>query len=210
MVVPATLQAEDAELLDVEVSSEVEGYAGSGYVTEFGEVGDRVTFDLCVAESGYYTLDFRYAQGSDRTTTRTLTVDLDEVVGPPSFVPQWNWEAWVDGGRRSVYLDAGRHTIGVAFTAADVGELRLDAMTVSKGPRPSEEHLVGQGVKVCRLDSGIRWGCSRSGFIGTDCTPDRRVDASSVLMWVFGLFDVERDEVTSHRHQVLRALSPTD
>ena len=135
---PTTLQAEAAALTDVEVASEVDGHLGTGYVADFVDVGDRVTFDVCVPEGGYYTLDFRYAKGTEDITTRTIIVDGVQFPAPPQFLPQYTWSQWVDGGRRALHLEEGRHEIAIAFTAADVGELRLDAMTVSEGPSSSE------------------------------------------------------------------------
>lgn len=135
---PVTVQAEDAELTDVEVASDVGGYLGSGYVADFANVGDQVTFDVCVPEGGYYTLEFRYAKGTPDITTRTIVVDGVPFAAPPQFLPQGSWSQWVEGGRRALYLEEGQHEIALAFTPADVGQLRLDAMTVSAGPSPSE------------------------------------------------------------------------
>lgn len=135
---PATLQAEAARLEGVDTASETQGFEGSGYVRGFGDVGDQITFDVCVPESAYYTLDFRYAKGTRGVATRTVLVDGREFPAHPAFSPEWSGDDWTRGGRRSLHLEAGQHQLALAYRSADIGELDLDAMTIEMGPMPSE------------------------------------------------------------------------
>ena len=53
-------QAEDGILKGVQVSKEVSGYSGKGYVTNFKETQDSVTFKVKAPSQGIYTLKIRY------------------------------------------------------------------------------------------------------------------------------------------------------
>ncbi|ABS27516.1 Carbohydrate binding family 6 [Anaeromyxobacter sp. Fw109-5] len=131
---PATFEAEDAQLQGLEVAAE----GGRGYVTAFTDESDQVAFQVCAPESGYFTFDFTYAKGTDGIALRTLQVDGRPYPGQPAFPPTWGWSAWGSGGRRAIHLDAGEHTIALAFLPTDSGELRLDNMVMSSGPTPSD------------------------------------------------------------------------
>jgi hypothetical protein len=138
---PATFEAERAQLQGVQVSSEGRGFSGTGYVTGFTQPGSQVTFDVCAPQQGYYTADFTYAKGTDGVGTRTLVIDGKTFPGQPVFGPLWTWDMWSDGGRRSFHLDPGKHTVAIAFQQADSGEIRLDKMTFSSGPNASHESV---------------------------------------------------------------------
>jgi len=138
---PTTLEAEDAKLDGVQVSSEGTGFSGRGYVTGFAQPGSQVTFQVCVPDSGFYTLDFTYAKGTDGVATRTLVIDGTSYPGQPVFPPIWTWNSWATGGHRSVQLDAGSHQIALSFQSNGSGEIRLDKVTISKGPAPSHESV---------------------------------------------------------------------
>jgi hypothetical protein len=137
-MLPATLEAENAQVQGAAVSSEGKGFSGAGYVTDFAAPGKQVGFQVCVTESGYYTLEFGYAKGTDGKATRTLLVDGKAQPGPPVFAPLWTSSTWATGGRRPVHLDAGSHTVTLAFEQSDSGAIQLDKMVVSKGPTPSD------------------------------------------------------------------------
>jgi mannan endo-1,4-beta-mannosidase len=53
-------QAEDGILKGVKVSKKVSGYSGKGYVTNFNEPQDSVTFKVKAPSEGIYTLKIRY------------------------------------------------------------------------------------------------------------------------------------------------------
>jgi hypothetical protein len=135
---PATFEAESATLEGVQVSSERQGFSGSGYVIGFGDAGKHVSFQVCAPRSGYYTVEFGYAKGTDQKTTRTLVVDGNARPGNPVFSPLWTWSTWGSGGRRAIYLDAGNHAIALASQNADSGEIWLDKMVLSAGPSSSD------------------------------------------------------------------------
>jgi GH15 family glucan-1,4-alpha-glucosidase len=135
---PATFEAETAQLQGVRVSANGKGFSGTGYVTDFEGAGKQVTFQLCAPESGYYTLEFGYAKGTDGIATRTLLVDGNGYPGQPMFSPLWTSSTWGSGGRRAIHLDAGNHAVALAFQQGDAGPIQLDKMVLSKGPSPSD------------------------------------------------------------------------
>jgi len=139
---PATFEAESAQLQGVQIASEGHGFSGTGYVTGFTHVGDQVAFQLCAPAQGYYTVDFTYAKGTDGVATRTLLVDGKPFPGQPVFPPQWTPDIWTSGGRRSFHLDAGTHLVAISFQQDDSGgDIRLDKMVFSSGPNPSHESV---------------------------------------------------------------------
>jgi len=135
---PSTFEAENAKLDGVQVSAQGTGFSGTGYVTGFAAVGEQVTFPVCAPVDGYYTVDFKYAKGSDGVATRTLILDGQAYPGQPAFSPLWTWDTWGTGGRRSLHLSAGSHQIALAFQPNDSGEIRLDNMVLLAGPSFSD------------------------------------------------------------------------
>lgn len=138
---PVTLEAEDAALTHSRARSEVSGYQGDGYVAEFADVGDAVRFDVCVKTAGFYTLSFRFANGADGRATRSLMVDGERSPAAPSFAPSRGWDDWQQGSDQALYLEQGQHKLAIEYLASDLGELRLDNVTLSAGPAPSQESV---------------------------------------------------------------------
>lgn len=139
---PLTMQAEDARLTGVEPRSDISGYEGSGFAGAFAQVGDQVTFSFCVPSTGYYTFDFRYANGSAETALRTLYLDGELLPGQHRFPSRWSWDAWTspfssERVNESALLNAGQHELTVSFDPINTGTIALDQVTVSEGPSPS-------------------------------------------------------------------------
>lgn len=135
---PTTVQAEAGQLNGVDVKTETSGFSGDGYVAGFEEVDDAVTFTLCVPNSGYYTLLFRYANATNATATRSLVIDQRAFPAPSEFPSTFRRAEWRDGGRRAVYLERGKHDIALRYTSSDAGTILLDSVTLRAGPSPSE------------------------------------------------------------------------
>jgi hypothetical protein len=138
MALPATLQAEDARRVGGAVAADRPGFQGNGYVTGFAEPGDRVIFSLCIPEAGYYTLEFRYAAGAQGGATRTVLVDGKPFAVAARFLPMASSVAWSDGGRQSMFIDAGQHELALAFQPSDGGDVQIDSMTLTPGPSSSQ------------------------------------------------------------------------
>ncbi|GAB3173297.1 hypothetical protein GCM10027059_44050 [Myceligenerans halotolerans] len=130
-------EAEDGALAGgVAVDTDHSGYTGSGFVDEFGVVGDSVTVTVTVPESRRYGIVPRWANGTPATATRTVFVD-DQSVGRIKLQPTADWDTWNTEGGTSAYLTAGTHTVRIAVEADDSGYINLDSITLGTFDTPS-------------------------------------------------------------------------
>lgn len=125
---PSIYEAEDSVKYNVTTNTNHPGYTGSGFVDGYGELDDSVTFDIEVASDGYYTLNFRYANGNTSECSRELIVD-NASVGKTTFLPTGNWDTWKIG-EKGVYLKAGRHRLVLLVTGTYGGFINLDNLVV--------------------------------------------------------------------------------
>lgn len=145
---PIVLEAEAAKLEGVKVVNALEGAVGDGYVGEFDEIGDSVTFSFCVPEAGYYSFDFRYANGSSEPAMRTIMIDGKILPGVHNFTARWSWSDFEPTTPSAVMQDsapltAGPHQLAVMFHPIDTGVMLLDQMTVTRGAKPSSTSVTG-------------------------------------------------------------------
>jgi len=160
-----TIQAEEAVLSGAAVTGgSVTGASGGAYVElaatrAFGPFGAlfgggdgampadpaAVSFDVEVPEDGWYTLEFRYANGSDTTAVRNLLIDGQDLEGTLGFTNQYAQDVWATAYDR-VPLSAGSHTITLtsdmldeAGASSGAGTLLVDSLTVAEGVRPSQD-----------------------------------------------------------------------
>lgn len=98
------------------------GYTGLGYLPLSQTENRVVTFNVTLPERGYYSIDFRYANGNGPINTdnkcaiRTLSVngDLKQAV----VMPQRGFDRWEDWGftnSQTVWLNKGKNTIQLLF-----------------------------------------------------------------------------------------------
>jgi hypothetical protein len=129
------------------LESKHEGYTGDGYLPITKENNTTVRFEVTVDEAGTYALDLRYANGhgpintDNKCAIRTVRVD-GEPLGAAVF-PQRGPGAWSDWGYSNglrVSLDAGTHTVTLAFTEHDenmngaVNAAHLDHLRLTRLP----------------------------------------------------------------------------
>ena len=110
-------------------------YTGSGFLAGLTSTGAGLSQDVsAVPSSGTYQLTVRYAnaQGGDgQTTTRTLSTTVDGQPGPQLSLPVTSsWDTWSTASV-TVNLGAGTHTVGIAQTAADSGNVNLDSFALT-------------------------------------------------------------------------------
>lgn len=103
-----------------------DGYTGDGYLPLTTDTNTTVRMEVTVADSGRYALDLRYANGHGPVNTdnkcaiRTVRVDGERVGA--AVLPQRGDGAWTDWGYSNplrVTLNAGTHTVTLAFTEHD-------------------------------------------------------------------------------------------
>jgi hypothetical protein len=159
-------EAEDLSLNGVSVASDHSGYTGRGFAAGFQSTGNSLSFQVNVATAGTYQFDARYANalgGDGQDTTRTLTVSADGGAGQTLTMPttpDWNTWAVVSAG---LTLAAGTHTITVARTASDSGNVNVDslALVTPGSPYPAPPPPKPQDCQlgtVCEAESGTLGG----------------------------------------------------
>jgi len=146
---------------DAAVGSTVTGARGGDYVVLPGAPGVSGIFGsspaavsaaaatITVPEDGWYTINFRYANGSDSIGYRTLTVNGETVPGVVQFANRFAENNWGNTYAR-VLLEAGDSEI---VLSNDLGAARggvnatgttvlLDEVTVEQGTSPSNQTSV--------------------------------------------------------------------
>ncbi|HWG13187.1 MAG TPA: TIM-barrel domain-containing protein [Streptosporangiaceae bacterium] len=159
-------EAEDLSLNGVTVANDHTGYTGTGFAAGFQNTGNSLSFQVKVATAGTYQFDARYANsvgGDGQNTTRTLTVSADGEAGPTLTMPTTaDWNTWAVVSA-DLSLTAGTHTITVARTASDSGNVNLDSLAlVTRGaaypaPPPPAPQDCAFGT-VCEAESGALAG----------------------------------------------------
>lgn len=125
------LEAEQAELIGVRRSSDHAGFSGSGFVDHFDSPSDALRWELPQSEAATVTLVFRYANGSGASATRSLRVDGEQLAklhfNPLSDWDQWSFDAWFQ-----THLEAGEHTVELAYAEGDSGAVNIDRLTLGE------------------------------------------------------------------------------
>lgn len=162
-------EAEDLSLNGVSVASDHSGYTGRGFAAGFQNTGNSLSFQVNVATAGTYQFDARYANalgGDGQDTTRTLTLSADGGTGHTLTMPTTaDWNTWAIVSAQ-LALTAGTHTITVARTASDSGNVNIDslALVTPGSPYPAPPSPKPQDCAfgtVCEAESG-RLGGSAS------------------------------------------------
>jgi len=130
-------EAEDGELAGgVEIDNDHPGYTGTGFVDQFGQIGDSVTITVTATENRRYGIVPRWSNGTGATATRTVIVDGINI-GHIKLSPTANWDTWSVEGGTAVYLSEGNHTVTLALDGDDMGYVNLDSITLSSFNTPS-------------------------------------------------------------------------
>lgn len=112
----------EAESVLPKAAFDYKGFSGDGFIQISKSVNPLVTFSIDIAESGWYAVDFRYANGNGPTNTenkcaiRTLQIDgknQSAIVFPQRGKEEWS--NWGYSNSAKVFLPKGQHTIGLKF-----------------------------------------------------------------------------------------------
>ena len=120
-------EAESAIKWNVAVDTDHSGYSGYGFVDEFAEINDSVSFYVSILQPGDYSFRFRYANGGT-TATRTLFINGDSQ-GNIEFADSGDWEVW-DSVTKQLYLEAGVHQAVLYYGLWDSGAINLDYLEI--------------------------------------------------------------------------------
>lgn len=116
-------EAEDAIKTYVGVNTNHSGYSGAGFVDQFSEVNDSVSFYVTVPQSGDYTFGLRYANGG-ANATRTLFVNGD-FHDNVNFYSSGNWDSW-GIATTQIYLEQGVHQVTLYYGSWNTGAINFD------------------------------------------------------------------------------------
>jgi hypothetical protein len=112
------------------VMSDHPGYSGTGFVANYGNPGDTVTFTVTAPETRRYSLVFRYGNGAAGDATRTVKVD-GNAIGRVTMPTDGNWNNWhFDADIVTPTLSAGTHTVSISLDAGDTGFVNLDHLVL--------------------------------------------------------------------------------
>lgn len=127
-----TYQAEASTLQGVATESASRGYNGTGYVANWNQDNQQVTFNADVSCSGSYALEFRYSAAGGEAS-RYVFVNGRRVVDNQPFPATANWNQWNTVTVPKVWLTGGNNQVSVIFNRAKGSRqgLNLDEMTVN-------------------------------------------------------------------------------
>lgn len=111
----------------IAVSSEHDGFNGTGYVGDIITLGDTVEFTVEVETDGQYILDMRYAMGTfGPAGDRSMSVYVNGIDMVQSFFATTvEWNIW-SNQTELISLQAGTNTITYQFDADDTGWMNFD------------------------------------------------------------------------------------
>nr|MDP9125897.1 carbohydrate-binding protein [Pseudomonadota bacterium] len=179
------VEAENAALSGgTVVANDHTGYTGTGFVggyTDGNKGVAQTSFAVNAATAGNYDLKLRYANGTG--SAKTLTLYVDGVAKTQvSFGATASWNDWVVQAT-TVALSAGNHTVAYVFTAADSGNvnvdaLDMDAVVATAGHVEAENGTLSGGAVVATDHTGY----TGTGFVGgfTDANKGNAQAAFSV------------------------------
>jgi len=158
-------EGEDLSLNGLSLASNHSGYTGDGFAAGFERTGNSFSFDVIAPAAGSYQFAARYANGFayGEHTTRTLTVSADGGAGTTMTLPVTdNWDTWANASA-TLDLSAGAHTVTLARTATDSGNVNVDSVAVvvpgSPYPGPAAPPVMEcQFGSVCEAESGALGG----------------------------------------------------
>jgi Glycosyl hydrolase family 66/Carbohydrate binding module (family 35) len=122
-------EAEKEILSNTAVDTDHPGYTGTGFVDQFAEVNDGVSFTVKATTNADYVLRFKYANGGS-DATRDVYVD-GKYAGTVQFKNTGNWDTW-KYGELTVSLKEGHHSIVLWYNLANNGTINLDHLDMDK------------------------------------------------------------------------------
>ncbi len=159
-------EAEDGELLgNAAVDTDIDGFSGTGYVTNLTTDGDGVTIgSVLVDAAGRYDLTIRYANSESEALTAHISADDGEgqQISFPATEGAWN-EMTI-----SMVLKDGRNNITIEILPEDKGGMAIDS--VSPGAYPAwldEMAETTSQAEDASLSGGAATGNSTASYTGT-------------------------------------------
>ncbi|MFT7451859.1 MAG: hypothetical protein ACI9VN_002586, partial [Patescibacteria group bacterium] len=166
------IEAEDAMLTGTTIGTSHTDYSGTGYVTDFTQIGDKLTLAIDIPEDGNYIIEIKYSSPfGDKTNDIYLD---DKLISSQIFVQNSNWTSVILDGTQP--MTAGKHSIEVRH---NWGYFEVDYFSFKK--------IVGQApVIVVKNISSIDTENDGKEDVLIDATHSRDSDGSIVSYnWEF-------------------------
>ncbi len=122
-------EAETAIRTNVATNTNHAGYTGTGFVDQFANSGDGVSFIVKTAADDDQVLRFRYSNGGSNAT-RDVYVD-GKFAGTVQFKATGGWGTWAYG-ELTVNLKQGAHSVVLWYNASNAGAINLDHLDLDK------------------------------------------------------------------------------
>jgi hypothetical protein len=180
-------ETENGTLVGVQSNNNHTGYTGTGFIDQFGETGDSVTFTVTVPESRRYGIVPAWSNGTPATATRTVLVDGAKA-GQLKMTPTSGWDAWNTEAGFGTYLTAGTHSIRVAVETTDTGFVNLDSITLGTFNTPSVK-LANAAVAASGA-SHIEMGQGDQMLVAPYFLDDSKQMSNELQAWMESYYDV--------------------
>ncbi len=122
-------EAELAIKSNVATNTNHAGYTGTGFVDQFANSGDGVSFIVKSATDDDFVLRFRYTNGGTNAT-RDVYVD-GKFAGTVQFKSTGGWGTW-GYGELTAHLKPGHHSIVLWYNSTNAGAINLDHLDLDK------------------------------------------------------------------------------
>lgn len=105
-------------------------YSGSGFVDTLTSNGDGVEFPVIASASGTYTMNLRYANGTQEAKTLNMYVNNTFVSTVNLASDGDNWNSWQEY-ETSATLVEGLNTVAFKFESGNTGNVNLDRLEIN-------------------------------------------------------------------------------
>ncbi|WP_205600796.1 TIM-barrel domain-containing protein [Gracilibacillus sp. YIM 98692] len=120
-------EAEFAQQSGVSTDTNHVGYTGTGFVDDFAESGDSVTFDVQASANDTYTLGFKYSAGTENAS-REVYVNGSKV-SELFLAKTENWDSW-SIANVDVNLNKESNTVEIRYGSSSYSGINLDSLSV--------------------------------------------------------------------------------
>lgn len=122
-------EAETAIKTNVSTNTNQAGYTGTGFVDQFANSGDGVSFIVKADSNNDQVLRFRYSNGGSEAT-RDVYVD-GKYAGKVQFKATGGWATWAYS-ELTVNLKQGSHSVVLWYAPTNTGAINLDHLDLDK------------------------------------------------------------------------------
>ncbi len=150
----SVLEAEDATLSGPTVATENVGFTGTGYADYGTTPGQYIEWNVTASQTGLYTLDFRYANGSAADRPLELRVNAAVDQASLAFLPTGAWTTW-QHVTEQVVLNAGSNLVRLTMTGAEgpnIDNLDFTFDSILVTPPAAPTNLVANVVSSTQIN----------------------------------------------------------